>query len=104
MFDLELEPELVTGLYERIWQERRVVQLADVPPLFVKAMLAIEDERFYSHSGIDPIGILRAHVGERLEHELSAGRQHAYAAAHEEFFLQRRAHTSAARFPKPLWR
>ena len=26
----------------------------------MKAVLAIEDERFYSHSGIDPIGILRA--------------------------------------------
>ena len=60
MFDLELEPELVTGLYERIWQERKVVKLDDVPPLFVKAVLAVEDERFYSHSGIDPIGILRA--------------------------------------------
>ena len=60
MFDLELEPELVTGLYERIWQERKVVKLADVPPLLVNAVLAVEDERFYSHSGIDPIGILRA--------------------------------------------
>ena len=60
MFDLELEPELVTGLYERIWQERKLVKLADVPPLLVKAVLAVEDERFYSHSGIDPIGIMRA--------------------------------------------
>ncbi len=60
MFDLELEPELVTGLYERIWQERKLVKLADVPPLLVKAILAVEDERFYSHSGVDPIGILRA--------------------------------------------
>lgn len=60
MFDLELEPELVTGLYERIWQERKVVKLADVPPLLVKAVLAVEDERFYGHGGIDPIGILRA--------------------------------------------
>ena len=60
MFDLELEPELVTGLYERIWQERKVIQLADAPPLLVKAVLAVEDERFYSHHGIDPIGILRA--------------------------------------------
>ena len=60
MFDLELEPELVTGLYERIWQERNLVKLADVPPLLVKAILAVEDERFYSHSGVDPIGILRA--------------------------------------------
>jgi len=55
MFDLELEPELVTGLYERIWQERKLVKLADVPPLLVKAILAVEDERFYSHSGVDPI-------------------------------------------------
>ena len=60
MFDLELEPELVTGLYERIWQERKLVKLADVPPLLVKSILAVEDERFYSHSGVDPIGILRA--------------------------------------------
>jgi penicillin-binding protein 1B len=60
LFDLELEPELVTGLYERIWQERKLIKLTDVPPLLVKAILAVEDERFYSHNGIDPIGIMRA--------------------------------------------
>ncbi len=60
MFSLELEPELVAGLYERMWQERRVVKLAEVPPLVVKAILAIEDERFYRHHGVDPIGLLRA--------------------------------------------
>ena len=60
MFSLELEPELVTGLYERIWQERRVVKLSEVPPLLIKSILAIEDERFYSHHGVDPIGVLRA--------------------------------------------
>ncbi|HEY2987999.1 MAG TPA: PBP1A family penicillin-binding protein [Candidatus Binatia bacterium] len=60
LFSLELEPELVAGLYDRIWQERRVVSLAEVPPLLVRAILAIEDERFYRHRGIDPIAILRA--------------------------------------------
>lgn len=60
VFSLELEPELVTGLYERIWQERRVVKLAEVPPMLVKAVLAVEDERFYSHHGVDPIGVMRA--------------------------------------------
>ncbi|MGH7773880.1 MAG: PBP1A family penicillin-binding protein [Candidatus Binatia bacterium] len=60
LFSLELEPELVTGLYDRIWQERRVVTLAEVPPLLVQAILAIEDERFYRHRGIDPVAILRA--------------------------------------------
>jgi penicillin-binding protein 1B len=60
MFDLELEPELVTGLYERIWQERKVVKLSEVPPALVKAVLAVEDERFFRHHGVDPIGIMRA--------------------------------------------
>jgi penicillin-binding protein 1B len=60
LFSLELEPELVTGLYDRIWEERRVVNLAEVPPLLVQAILIIEDERFYRHQGIDPVAILRA--------------------------------------------
>jgi len=60
LFSIELEPELITGLYERIWQERKVVKLAEVPPLVVKTILAVEDERFFHHYGIDPIGILRA--------------------------------------------
>jgi len=60
LFSLELEPELATGLYERTWQERQVVKLNEVPPLLIRAVLAIEDERFYSHHGIDPIGLLRA--------------------------------------------
>ncbi len=60
LFSLELEPELIAGLYDRIWQERRVVSLAEVPPLLARAILAIEDERFYRHRGIDPIAILRA--------------------------------------------
>jgi penicillin-binding protein 1A len=34
----------------------------DIPPHMVNAVLAIEDRRFYSHPGIDPIGIARAIV------------------------------------------
>ena len=50
----------MTGLYDQIWRERRVVSLKEVPPLLVKAILAIEDERFYSHHGVDPVSIVRA--------------------------------------------
>jgi penicillin-binding protein 1A len=36
------------------------VRLIDLPPYLPKAFVAIEDRRFYSHLGIDPIGIARA--------------------------------------------
>lgn len=36
------------------------VTLKDVPPNLVNAILAIEDRRFYSHFGVDVIGLLRA--------------------------------------------
>ncbi len=42
-------------------EERRdVVRIADVPPVLTQAILAAEDERFYEHPGIDPLGIARA--------------------------------------------
>jgi penicillin-binding protein 1A len=36
------------------------VHLSDLPPYLPKAFVAIEDRRFYSHFGIDPLGISRA--------------------------------------------
>ncbi|HEY8065682.1 MAG TPA: transglycosylase domain-containing protein, partial [Methylosinus sp.] len=36
------------------------VRLGDLPPYLPKAFVAIEDRRFYSHWGVDPIGIARA--------------------------------------------
>ena len=38
------------------------VRLSDLPPYLPKAFVAIEDRRFYSHFGIDPVGISRAVV------------------------------------------
>jgi penicillin-binding protein 1A len=38
------------------------VHLGELPPYLPKAFVAIEDRRFYSHFGIDPIGIARAVV------------------------------------------
>jgi 1A family penicillin-binding protein len=34
--------------------------LADFPPFLIKAVVSIEDHRFYHHFGVDPVGILRA--------------------------------------------
>src|SRR5450432_3728239 len=35
------------------------VALKDLPPYLPKAFIAIEDRRFYSHYGVDPVGIAR---------------------------------------------
>ena len=36
------------------------VGLDEVAPVVVDAVVAAEDQRFYGHSGVDPIGIVRA--------------------------------------------
>ena len=36
------------------------VTLAELPPHMVDALVAMEDRRFYSHLGVDPLGIIRA--------------------------------------------
>ncbi|MFZ6750658.1 penicillin-binding protein 1A [Undibacterium sp. Ren11W] len=43
-------------------ERRNVVRFADIPELMKKAVLAIEDDRFYEHGGVDYLGILRASV------------------------------------------
>src|SRR4028119_1001636 len=36
------------------------VKSSDIPEILKQAVVAVEDKRFYSHGGIDPIGALRA--------------------------------------------
>jgi penicillin-binding protein 1A len=49
------------------------VALKDLPPYLPKAFIAIEDRRFYSHFGIDPVGIFRAAVTNVLHRGVSQG-------------------------------
>jgi penicillin-binding protein 1B len=57
-----LEPELITYLFDESREKRRFVRFEELPDHLVKAVLAIEDRRFFSHPGLDPFGILRAAV------------------------------------------
>src|SRR3954468_20773889 len=41
-------------------ERRAVVSIAEVPADLKNAIIAIEDERFYQHPGIDYVGVLRA--------------------------------------------
>ncbi|HNI82123.1 MAG TPA: transglycosylase domain-containing protein, partial [Rhodocyclaceae bacterium] len=41
-------------------ERRAFIHIQDVPPVLKNAILAAEDDRFYQHSGVDLLGILRA--------------------------------------------
>ena len=41
-------------------ERRAVVKVENVPEVMKKAILAAEDDRFYQHSGVDYVGVLRA--------------------------------------------
>ncbi|MGH7913387.1 MAG: transglycosylase domain-containing protein [Candidatus Binataceae bacterium] len=60
LFSVELEPELISGIFQGSWQQRRLVPLKQIPPAFIDAILAAEDHRFYEHHGIDLIRIVKA--------------------------------------------
>ena len=60
--------------YARLAGENRVVvHLEDVSNFFIKALLAREDSRFFTHHGIDPIGIARAMVRNLMHGHISEG-------------------------------
>jgi penicillin-binding protein 1A len=48
-------------------------KLAELSPYVPQAFIAIEDRRFYSHVGIDPLGITRAVVANVLHRSVSQG-------------------------------
>lgn len=49
------------------------VSIKELPPYLPKAFVAIEDRRFYSHYGIDPIGLARASIANVLHRGVSQG-------------------------------
>jgi penicillin-binding protein 1B len=50
----ELEPQQVTALFDAEQrQKRELVKYNEIPPQMVQAVLAIEDRRFFEHSGVN---------------------------------------------------
>lgn len=57
---VRLEPLLIGGIYPDQVEDRELVRLDELPPLFVPTLLAVEDRHFYNHHGISVRGIMRA--------------------------------------------
>jgi len=56
----DIEPELITNLFDSAREKRRAVRYEDLPPTLVNAILSAEDKRFFEHPGFDFIRIFGA--------------------------------------------
>ena len=60
----QIEPQLLTNLFDDSREKRRVVRFDDLPPTLVHAVLAAEDKRFFEHGGFDPIRVIGAAIAD----------------------------------------
>jgi penicillin-binding protein 1B len=56
----EIEPELITNLFDSSREKRRVVRFDDLPTVMVDAVLAAEDKRFFEHGALDVVRVFGA--------------------------------------------
>ncbi|QMV17830.1 penicillin-binding protein [Granulicella sp. 5B5] len=70
----KLEPQLITAMSEdKNRTKRRLVTYDQIPPRMVQAVLAIEDRRFFEHSGLNYGRTLKCAVVDLLSHHMSCG-------------------------------
>jgi penicillin-binding protein 1B len=56
----DIEPILLTNLFNNAREKRRRVRFEDIPPVLLNAVLSAEDKRFFEHPGFDIIRIFGA--------------------------------------------
>ncbi|HET9334651.1 MAG TPA: PBP1A family penicillin-binding protein [Gemmatimonadota bacterium] len=68
-----LEPEVIGVVFDQHMEDRTPIELAEVPPYVVQAILAVEDARYFRHPGVDPIRIVGALTANLKAGETSQG-------------------------------
>src|ERR1700732_4787121 len=56
----QMEPELLTNLFDTSREKRRRIRFDDIPKVLVNAVLSAEDKRFFEHPGFDLVRVLGA--------------------------------------------
>jgi penicillin-binding protein 1B len=56
----ELEPEMITSLFDEQRSKRQLLKYDQIPPVMVNAVLAIEDRRFFQHGGVNFVRMFEA--------------------------------------------
>lgn len=82
-----IEPELIASIFDDKMEDRTVVTLDAIPEDCVDAVVAVEDERFYGHHGVDPIAVARAIVTDVLHLRAKQGGSTLTQQLVKNFFL-----------------
>jgi penicillin-binding protein 1B len=56
----QLQPQLLTNMSDQGRAKRTPVYFSDIPPVLVHAILSAEDKRFFKHSGLDTLRVMKA--------------------------------------------
>jgi penicillin-binding protein 1B len=84
---LLLQPEQVGAYYGPDREQRELVRLDEVPRHLVDAVLAVEDQRFETHSGIDPRRIVGAFLANLRAGSITQGGSTLTQQLVKNFFL-----------------
>lgn len=60
MYQKALEEKPLLETIKNIQEDENYVKINEIPNIYKKAVIAVEDHRFYNHNGVDPISIGRA--------------------------------------------
>lgn len=96
------EPALITKVFDRhgeliteyAAERREIVELTEMPPHLLDAFVAAEDDKFYRHFGIDPIGIMRAVWKALMAGEIRQGASTITQQVARSFFLSQKREIS----------
>ena len=64
MYNVAISDTSLTEKIEEIKQRDNYTKISEVPKIYLKAVIAVEDHRFYEHPGIDVIAICRAAIND----------------------------------------
>ena len=82
-----LPAELVTNLSDQTREKRRIVEYNDLPDILVEALIAAEDQHFFTHWGIDPVRLVGAFLHSLRDSTRLAGTSTITQQLARNFFL-----------------
>jgi len=87
----ELEPEVITSLFDSSREKRRIIRFDDLPKVMVDAVLAAEDKRFFEHGGFDIIRVIGAGLADlKIGHRAQGASTIDMQVARSFFFTTKR--------------